>query len=660
MTPATAGVTVPRDALLRLLVVLAIVLLPHVVHLPLWASGLVIVIVLWRGLAAVYEWPQLPRFARVLLALAGFAAVYASFGRVSGQSAGVTLLVVMVALKLTELRARRDQMVLVLLMYFLLITHFLFSQELWTVAYLMLCAVLITAVLVDANHPAAVLPLRRSLQFGGRLILMSLPLMLVIFVLFPRIPGPLWGLPADSGAARSGLSDSMAPGEISNLVESDAVAFRVRFDGAVPPNRERYWRGPVFGHFDGHRWDAVLHATVSAPPQVIADEGGVYRYEVTLEAQRSRWLFALDLPNADKLPDDARLDTDELLQSPREVRERRLYRVESRTHYRLLQPLDEAQRAFYTHLPVHSNPRTQALAQQWRTQGLDDQAIVDAALQRFRKEPYFYTLHPPPLGRDSADEFLFDTRKGFCEHYAGSFSVLMRAAGIPARVVTGYQGGERNEIGDYYIVRQSDAHAWSEVWLGERGWVRVDPTAAVAPERIERGIGEALGERGELPGFMNPNRRGFLLRYALEARWDWLNAQWNHWVLGYGPELQQAFLRRFGLLDWSDMVLALTAAVTVIGGALGFWLLRKSRTPDVRDPALRLWQRAQQRLARAGLPPQTAEGPSDYALRIAQARPELAVEITRIANLYLQLRYLKANDSRTERALAQAVAQLIV
>ncbi len=651
----------PPHLLMRLLAVLAIVLAPHGAHLPLWATLLVIAIMIWRSLSVLRRWPPIPRAAKVLLALAAFAGVYASFGRVSGQTAGVVLLVVMAALKLTELNSRRDLMVLVLLMYFLLITHFLFSQELWTAAYLIFCAVLITGVLIDANHPAAILPLRNSLRLSGRLVAMALPLMVIIFVLFPRIPGPLWGLPSDSGAARTGLSDNMEPGEISSLVESDAVAFRVRFEGKPPANRELYWRGPVFGHFDGHRWDSVLHANAENDTQAKLD-GGEVRYEVTLEPQRSHWLFALDLPAAASLPSDAHLDADFELFANGESRERRLYQLESFTQYRLQGEFDDAQRRFYTRLPARSNPRTQALAQQWRAQGLDDQQIIDAALAMFRQQAFFYTLHPPALSRDSVDEFLFDTRKGFCEHYASSFAVLMRAAGIPARIVTGYQGGEKNAVGDYYLVRQSDAHAWTEVWLAPRGWVRIDPTAAVAPQRIERGIGEALENSGDLPAFLDPRRPGYNLRYAFEARWDWINSQWNHWVLGYGPDLQQEFLRRFGIVDWSDMILALTAAVALVLGGLGIVLLRQFSVPAASDPAQDQWRRLQRRLARVGLTQLAHEGALDFSRRVSIAKPALAASIAQITSLYLQLRYLQtagtSSNAPSERQLAQAVTAL--
>ncbi len=609
----------PRDAMLRLLAVLSLLLAPHLPRLPAWAAGLVLVILGWRGLVAWRGWPLLAGWLRLLLTIGAFAGVYLSFGRISGQTAGVALITVMAALKLTELRTRRDTMVMVFLMYFMLVTHFLFSQELWTAAYLLAITVLITAVLIDANHPGRALPLGASLGLSGGLVLRALPLMLLIFVLFPRIPGPIWGLPADAGAARSGLSDSMAPGEIAQLIASEEVAFRVRFDAAVPPAGERYWRGPSFARFDGRKWDSGLRPPEAENP--IAELAGpAYGYEVVLEPNRRPWLFALDLPSRVGLPPDARLNADyQLVLNHGEVRDRRLYRLTSQPRYRL-----------QTELPD--------------------------TLRRYRTGDYYYSLQPPSLGRHGVDEFLFDTRRGFCEHYASSFAVLMRAAGIPARIVTGYQGGEPNAIGDYWVIRQSDAHAWTEVWLAGRGWLRVDPTAAVAPERVERGIGSAL-TRAELPAFLDPARRqGF--RFRLQARWDWANAQWNRWVLGYGPELQADFLKRFGLVDWRGMILALTLLPSALLAVLGWLLLRQSQARRPEDAALRAWHRLQRKLARLGLVQRDDEGPRDFVARAAAVRPELAAALDTALARYLELRYLAAPAAGRQAALDHAVSAL--
>lgn len=649
----SAELKLPRAVQLRLLAVLALVLAPHLPRLPIWAAGLILAMLAWRSAAALRGWPLLPRGLRVLLTLGAFVGVYASFGSVSGQTAGVALITVMAALKLSELDRRRDLMVMVFLLYFVLVTHFLFSQELWTAAYLLAAATLITALLIDANHPGSVLPLRTSLMMASRILLRALPLMALMFVLFPRLPGPIWGLPADAGAARSGLSDSMAPGEIARLVGSDAVAFRVRFEGPVPPPSERYWRGPVFQRFDGRRWDAGSRTAADLAPDAELHGNG-YRYELTLEPNRTPWLFALDLPARRGLPADARINADhQLVLMHGEVRERRRYRLQSHAGYRLQIELPAALRAQTLQLPPARNPRAVALGRQWRRAARDDAAIIDRALRLFREQPFHYTLNPPTAARDPVDSFLFDSRRGFCEHFASSFTVLMRAAGIPARVVTGYLGGERNTIGDYWIVRQSDAHAWTEVWLAGRGWLRIDPTAAVAPERIERGIGGALDD-AELPDFLNPAVRGGF-RFNLRARWDWLNARWNQWVLGYGPELQTALLQRFGLDDLRDMLLALTLLTTVVLAGFGWMVLWQSRDHHQMDDAHRTWRRLQTKLARIGLVQGNHEGARDYVSRVISARPDFAPALTQLLALYLRLRYLEEADAERQRALEIAI-----
>ncbi|MGH8538961.1 MAG: transglutaminaseTgpA domain-containing protein, partial [Stenotrophobium sp.] len=520
-----------QRSLLRLITVLALVIAPHVLHLPLWETLLIGAVMGWRVLAALRQWPLPRTIPRAVITFASFGGVYASFHGISGQSAGTALLCVMAALKLLEMRARRDVMIVVLLMYFILVTHFLFSQEIWTVAYLLASAVAITALLMDCNHTGESLPAGMLLRRGGIMVAQALPLMLMMFILFPRIPGPLWGIPSDTGAGRSGLSDSMMPGDIENLILSDAVAFRVRFVGKAPPPDQRYWRGPVFDFFDGRGWKPSA-ASQWMRPDSATFSGEATGYQIILEPTQQKWLFALDLPTLATLPSGMALHGAYVLMADKPVRERLMYQLRSYPHYQLQAQLNPAERAVTLQLPFRSDPRARALAQQWRDQNPGDAQIVQRALAMYRSEPFYYTLHPPKLGADSVDEFLFDTRRGFCEHYASSFTFLMRAAGIPARVVTGYQGGEKNEVGGYYIVHQYDAHAWSEVWLAGQGWVRVDPTAAVAPNRVEQGLASALTAAEGLPGFLT--RRSQIL-IDLSARWDWVNDRWNRWVLAYGP-----------------------------------------------------------------------------------------------------------------------------
>ena len=625
---------VSQRCLPRLLVVLAIVILPHARNLPLWIPAFALGMMLWRLGVARRGWRMPGMLIRGGLAAMAFAAVLATFGSINGQTPGAALLVLMAALKLTETRTLRDYTILAFLGYFLLGTHFLFDQSIPMILFLLVCGVLITAVLVDINHPDGSLSTRTSLRTGAILIAQALPLMLVLFVLFPRIPGPLWGLPSDSGAnAVTGLGENMSPGDISQLSRSDEVAFRVRFDGPVPPRHQRYWRGPVLWTFDGRTWEPGFRSG-SLQAGTLTDAEQTVRYEVTLEAHRHHWMLALDMPVS--TPPDARMTPNRQLVARKPIRERMLYSVESALDYKLDPALEGWPRRLALRLPVEGNERTRELAARWRNEETDDRALVDRALRMFREQPFVYTLRPPLLGENSVDQFLFSTRRGFCEHYASAFAVLMRAAGVPARVVAGYQGGEMNDNGQYMIVRQSDAHAWAEVWLEGAGWTRIDPTAAVAPDRVEVGLGAAL-PAGEPVPFL-ARRTGSVIE-AMRLRWDSINAQWNYWVLAYGPELQRSVLSRIGLPDWRSMILALTGLITLMLTSLGAWLLWQSRSAATVDDARRIWTRATRRLNRLGLAPLPHEGPRDYCERAARQSPDLALRLHALADAYIAVRY---------------------
>lgn len=647
-----------QASLFRLIGVMFVVLLPHFWNVPLWEAVFIPAVLGWRCLAALRQW-ELPKpRLRALLTVLATVGVYGSYGNLSGQDPGTALLALMCAFKLLEMRSRRDVMVVVFLMYFVLMTHFLISQEMWAVAYMLICTVGITAFLMEASHASVgtpvPLPIPLTLRMGTIMVACALPLMLLLFVLFPRIPGPLWGLPSDSGAERSGLPDSMSPGDIADLILSDEPAFRVQFEGAAPPQRDLYWRGPVFDHFDGRKWKISERDDRETLPKA-EYSGEPLAYEITLEPVRTQWLMALDLPNPKDAPQNAYVNADHHLVSRQLVRDRKLYRTSSYPQYALEPQLTPAQRQRNLALPRFGNSGAHTLANNWRAEGLGDAQIVQRALQLFRQEQFFYTLKPPKLGQNSIDEFLFETRRGFCEHYSSAFTFLMRAAGIPARVVIGYQGGYKNQFGDYYIVSHSDAHAWSEVWLPERGWVRMDPTSAVAPNRIEQGLNEAAGLSGELPEFL---RRSGSVWATFNARLDWINNQWNYWVLAYGPELQESFLKQFGITDWSGMVLALTFIGTLTLAIIGALLLRQYRTADTADMALKLWRRAQSALAKRGLIQRPSEGPRDFARRVEQEEPALAQPIHGLASSYMLARYTGAGNAEDLKQLEAAVQQM--
>ena len=624
----TREIGLPRLRWLLLSLGLAMAL--HVAHFPIWMTLLIGAAGIWRYLVARNGW-RMPRpWLLVLLALAGALGILASY-RMFGRDASVALLALMLALKLMETRDRRDCVLLVFAGLFLVITVFLFQQSIAIGALTLLPVAGLVATLLGASHVNGDLGWRRQALMAIKLLGLAVPAMLTLFLLFPRIPGPLWGVPQDAYRGMSGLSDSMAPGEISELSLSSAVAFRVQFDGKPPSGSRLYWRGPVLWYFDGRRW---LPGHPGQAPETLAVGQPLTRYSVTLEPHNRPWLFALDMPAM--LPAEALLSRERQLLSRRPVRTRMRYEVASSLDYTLGAELDERARRLALQLPRQGNPRSRELARSWAEAGMPPQQIVQRALRMYREQEFVYTLTPPRLGTDTMDEFLFETRRGFCEHYAGSFVFLMRASGIPARVVTGYQGGELNPVGNYLIVRQSDAHAWAEVWLQDRGWVRVDPTAAVSPLRIEAGIAGALPQSDSLP--LLARREAGWLR-ELYLNWDALNNGWNQWVLGYNQQRQAELWSRLTgrHATWQNLAVALAAALAAIVLALSYFLLRN--TPRRLPPLERTYRQFLRKLEKTGLQRRPGEGPQDFGMRAAAALPAQATAIERISAAYASLRY---------------------
>ncbi|MCA1806187.1 MAG: DUF3488 and transglutaminase-like domain-containing protein [Xanthomonadaceae bacterium] len=582
---------------------------PHLPRLPLPATLAWFLVVGWRLHLGLRQRPPPGGWTRLLLLLLATAALLAQFGTLLGREAGSALLVLLLALKFLELKNPRDVSLLVFLAYFLLSVQLLFDQSMASALYLTVAALVITAVWVEFSDPAGQRPLDRSLRLAGVMLLQALPLMLILFLLFPRIPGPLWNLPRDAHGGVTGLSNEMEPGRISSLAQSDAVAFRVTFDGEIPPPALRYWRGPVFEHTDGRRWTPA-EVPRDAGDFIPRPLGAGLTHQVTLEPHGEHSLLALDRP-ATTLP-GARLQADyQLLRNAGPVRDRIRYQVTSHARFdeRDLEParLERTRR-----LPAATSPRVRALADAWRGQDNDPRRIIERALRHFHEQPFVYTLNPPLLSRDPVDEFLFETRRGFCEHYAAAFTVLMRAAGLPARVVTGYLGGELNPIGEYLVVRQSDAHAWAEVWLEGEGWRRVDPTAAVAPQRIERGIDPRPLREGEAVDFRLPvDGRVLSGLERLRLYQDALDNRWNQWVLGYGPSRQRELLQGLGFTDLSWQGIARLLALAVITAMVLVALLVLYRPGRRPDPVQKLYDHFCRKLARQGIRRRAQEGPQD-------------------------------------------------
>jgi len=617
---------------------------PHFEHQPLWLSALTGLMLLWGG----WLWSQnrrLPgRWLLMLLVAASCAGIFAEFRTLFGRDAGVAMLVMFMAMKLLELKSRRDGMIIVTLGYFLLLTHYFYSQSIPTGLWLLAALWIVTATLIRL-HGGPASTLRATLRYGAILTAQALPFMLVLYILFPRVTGPLWGLPQDAHAGKTGLSETMAPGSIASLAQSSEIAFRVRFDGEIPAKGKLYWRGPVLEGFDGATWRPYGGRPPAERLEALAPP---ISYETTLEAHNQRWLLALDAPTA--LPPESTLNGALTANARVPVSYRQRFRFSSSLDYRFNIAENAVVLRRNLALPADSNPQAQRLANKWRAAEASPEKIVNKALALFASE-FYYTLQPPLLGENSVDGFLFDTRSGFCEHYAAAFVVLMRGAGIPARVVTGYQGGERNPVDGYLVVRQSDAHAWAEVWVADRGWVRVDPTAVVSPARIETGIADALPAGEPLPALIQ--MRADWLR-TLRHRWEAVNNAWNQQVLGYDPQRQRELLSRLGLpdADWQSMATTLGIICSLLLAAMTAWTLyQKPR----HDPASRLWHKALRHMARRQVNCASWETPLAFARRVQEEQPALAEAFNQVVAAYLQARYGTQNDLKT---LREAIARL--
>ncbi|MHB1372556.1 MAG: transglutaminase TgpA family protein [Thauera sp.] len=652
-SPRPARLTAPPAALQRqqgvwLLAAAAITLAPHGLWLPIWIYALCGLLLTWRGVLLWRGSRPPPHLLLLALSVAAGVGVRLEFGHFFGKDPGVALLALLLGLKLLETRAARDIRVGVLLCLFLQLALFLEDQSIAIAGLALLGTLTTLGALVALADPAA--SVRDQLRSAAVLLAHGLPFMLVFFLLFPRIQGPLWGLPADAFSARTGLSDTMSPGSISELGQSTAIAFRAAFEGSPPPPAQRYWRGPVLTEFDGRNWSAAPFTEAAVP--FYRPAGPRLDYALTLEAHNRRWLLALDYPG--EAGPEVRFASDHHALSIRAVQARSRFLLNAYPEARIGSSESVAVLAAATRLPPDSNPRSRALAARLAEGAASHAEILERVIAHLRANRLQYTLRPPLLGRHSADEFLFDTRRGFCEHFASAFAVVMRAAGVPTRIVTGYQGGEINPIDRYVVVRQSDAHAWAEVWLADRGWLRVDPTALSAPERIDDGLAAALADGSELP-FMLQADLAWLR--DLRHRWEAVSNAWNQQVLGYNPERQRELLDRLGLGRSDVMTLAgvLAGLSALLLAGLYLWAVRKTRS---RDPLQRAWERFCTRMARAGFARESWEGPLAYGERLASALPGQAQALRAVCATYARLRYGPAAPDEGVRELDKLMKEI--
>ena len=626
-------------------------LLPHLPHLPLWIPLIVVTALLWRIVVELRAMSMPNKWLRNGIAVIALLSIVMRFHTLNGLEAGTALLSIMAGMKSLETRNHRDYTILIFIAFFLVFAELLYDQSIWMLPYLVASTLFSTATLMRLHDGGAQLTYRDALARCAVMTLQAAPLALILFLFFPRLQGQFWALPSRGGAT-SGLSETMSPGDVSQLSLSDDVAFRVEFSGTAPPESQRYWRAIVLHEFDGKTWSRERMQPNTPVIEVI---GSTYDYRLLLEPNNQRWIPVLDIPLQWQLPRSVMLPDLQLI-AAEPISQLTSIPARSGTRYQWHESLSNGTQRLDTHLPAAVNPRSLKLAQQMRELSASNDAYIKDVLRMFNQRDFFYTLEPPRLGFNAVDDFLFTTRAGFCEHYASAFTVMMRAVGIPARVVTGYQGGEINSFSDYMIVRQSDAHAWSEVWLQDKGWVRIDPTAAIAPERVNRGLQYALSATEPVPGRL---LRQFQWLNSARLGWDAVNTFWKKHIIEFDALKQQTLMSRIGIdsNNWQSVGLALSIAFVAFFLGLLAYLTWKFKSVRI-NPEVRLYLKLQRKLAKLQIIREPHEGPSDFLNRAARSRPEHAISLEEIRNVYLALRYSIHPDLQSFQKLKQLVNEL--
>ncbi len=629
-----------------------IVALPLYPHMPLPVLSLTAVFTVWTWLIINGRVPQPGRLLMFLLTATVVAVLMQSFGTILGQMPGSAMLLLLAFLKLFEMKSTRDIAIVIFMGFFLVASKFFFSQSVWIAVHVFIVVVYLTSLLIVFSDRLGTTGFNLRMHKSFRMIMQAVPLMLILFVLFPRMPGPLWGMPRDAQSATSGLSDEMSPGSINRLVGSGEVAFRVQFDTETPPHPQLYWRGLVLSNYDGRTW-RLENAPAYARPLIVnsGDEEAAYSYTVMLEPHNQHWLYALESTTQ---YDSRLVITREMhLVAANRVTDVMSYNLRSDTGAQNL-GLFEPERSKNLALPEGLNSKAVEFAENlFIESNRDSRAYINNVFRHFAANEFFYTLTPPVLGENAMDDFLFDTRRGFCEHYSSAFVYLMRAAGVPSRVVVGYQGGAMHPFDDYMIVRQSDAHAWAEVWLDDQGWVRIDPTAAVSPTRIENGIESAGLERDLLPAILISDNALFQrARFMLDS----FHNSWNQWVVGFNKKRQQELLGLLGFdkVTTGNLVMWLVVLMTIAGGVIAWWVIHKD--PVKQKDVIRLYfDRLCRKLDKAGIQHRSNEGASEFIARAARLLPAKRQELVRITDDYERLRYGSDDNEQHIKRYIRAV-----
>ncbi len=641
------------NTLIFLLSAIGLIVFPHVYNLPGSVFGFFCFLLAWR-FVAIWRPNWLPgRLALLLLTVIGIALLYLQHQGLLGRDAGTRLFVVALGLKLMEIKSSRDTYLITFLAFIVATSQFLYQQSIVMAVYILFvcCVLLGTLVSINSIQPRHL----AALKTAAIVILQAIPMAIVIFIFFPRIPAPRWMYFNDGHQAKMGLSDTMEPGSINNLSLSDELVFRVKFTGAIPPPAQRYWRGPVLSRTDGKKWMQATNLAYLPAPQKPVFSGTAYQYKLLMEPQHKNWVFALDMP-AD-YSDPLSLNANYQLISAAQPNKRAEYKIISFPTFNTgnISAVDYRNAM---QLPDEPSARMQRLVKQLH--GIDNPPLdfIKHTLNHFKTEDFHYTLKPPLLAENPIESFLFETRHGFCEHYAAAFVYLMRVGQVPARVVTGYQGGELNKVGNFLDIKQAHAHAWAEVWLERQGWVRIDPTAAIAPERIEQDINIDQQIASGMLSYASATDSQAAFSWLKQTRQFWGNVDynWQRWVINYDTDNQSRFLSAFGIKDMTTMVYWMAGIVSVLTAFLSAWLFYSQKKP--RDPVLANYQRFCNKIAQQGLSRDEGEGVIAFAERIKLKLPEHAQNIDDITALFIQLRYGKQPNSKDFSNFHRQIAQL--
>jgi transglutaminase-like putative cysteine protease len=654
---------IPRNALVWILLAQLFLLLPHLTRLPAWIFVLYTVTAGWRIMVYRGQWSFPSRWIRYIFAIGGFTGVSVSFGTMLGLEPTVALLLTAFTLKLMELCEHKDAYLVIFLGFFVCLTEFLFSQELWITLYNTFCVLVLITALVALHRPGyqrfSLAPLRRSALYLAQ----AFPLMVVLFLIFPRLP-PLWAVPIKSNAAKMGVSDYMSPGDIASLSTSDEVAFRAEFTDEIPPVSKMYWRGLVFSKFDGRTWLSLKWRDIPTlerrenPPEGPLENG--LQYTVVVEPTQQKWLYSLRYVGQHSR--NVARSNDFRVVSPIEIQDQYRYSATSYPDVVIDLELSDWRREVDLKIPVRGNLRARALASSIRAEATNDRDYANRVLDHFNREKFVYTLNPALLGDSMMDDFLFETRQGFCEHYASAFVFLMRSQGVPARVVVGYLGGEVNPVNKTVIVHQFDAHAWAEIWLEGEGWVRADPTGAVSPDRIEWGLERAMAEEGSfLAGLpLSPiHYRDVAWLNQLRLRYDAITYAWQLMVISYDTDDQYQILDdllgEISIRSVATLVLGvglLSLLPVLIGIA---WRARPSQSTEVRA-----YQRFCRKLTALGLVRSSGEAPRSFAQRACKELPRLEKEIMEVTRCFENVTYTPGYSETHQKELRRAVRRFVL